>query len=416
LLVLVLLFPQLASAAVQITLPLEGYFHPGRYMPVHVVIDNPATASITLTADGALPLTVLNSPGSIDTIAPWLTTNSRVQGASWFDTSFHALNLPLQALTDNQRLVALAGVNSAQAAALFPDATIIPIQLNLAQPLPGPTSAWESLDALLLDDAAAARVDEGQLRALLAANTLVAIRSPRRPAGVWPWQRAGDFWVLRPQHAGPDSLVAPDAYVPTYGWLRGLPFTTRRRALLCASLIAALLLAATLWKPRRPIFPVAAIALLSSTLWIVWQSRQPPLIELTGRIVVESDGQTQLDRWTWLTSRAATDGTFAAVDLTHPIFFSPAQLTASAMQLFVFGDSRAPEFRFHLLPRATIAFVSSTVDDQIDRQSLQPARSPLASMAQSLYADQGILVVGQCIDDDGSTTVALQAVASRSPP
>jgi hypothetical protein len=413
---IVLVVCPLASAAVQITLPLEGYFHPGRYMPVHVVIDNAATESITLSADGTIPLTILNSPGSIDTVAPWLATSSRVQGASWFDTSAHALNLPLQPLTDNQRLVALAGVDPAQAAALFPDATVIPIQLNLTDPLPGPTYAWESLDALLLDDAAAARVNEGQLRALLTANTLVAIRSPRRPVGDWPWQRSGDFWLLRLHRAGPDSLVAPDAYLPTYGWVRGLPLSARRSALLGALLIAALLLAATLWKPRRPLLPVAAVALLGSTLWIIWQSRQPPLIELTGRIVVESDGLSQCDRWTWLTSPVAVDGTFAAVDLAHPIFFSAAQLTSLSTQLFVFGDSRAPEFRFHLLPSATLAFVSSTTNLQTDHPPLLPARSDLASMAQAVYANPALSVAGQWTDDSETTAIMLQETTAHPRP
>src|SRR5580658_6470648 len=40
-------------AGVEISFPLDGHFRPGKFMPVHVVVNNFAADSITLKSDGA---------------------------------------------------------------------------------------------------------------------------------------------------------------------------------------------------------------------------------------------------------------------------------------------------------------------------------------------------------------------------
>src|SRR5438105_2049464 len=88
-------------------------------------------------------------------------------------------------------------------------------------------------------------------------------RSPaaRAPDDRWPWQRQGEYWVLRYEPAGPRDGIEPAAYGPTFGMDRGMPFATRRSIVLLAAAFAIVALGLTLWRSR---WAVAAVVLLSA--------------------------------------------------------------------------------------------------------------------------------------------------------
>jgi len=438
------LHPLSALAQITVTFPLEGHYRPGRYMPVHV-LGSATGKEFTLQSDGSLPLSISTASGSVDVTAPWLTTSSSLQNAVWIENGEHPLATGFEPLTDNQRLVALAGIEAAEARAIFSDAEIVPVHLDVTDPLPGSPAAWEALDGLMLDENAAARVTNHQLRTLLAAGTTVAIRSDRRPGGTWPWKRAGAYWVVAHLRAGPESLIEPAAYGPTYGWVRGLPWPTRRRALLGGLIVCVLLIGAafpplrrirgissgpfslspgtageaqisaraassdvSLTASRNGVLAVGSVAIATSLLWIAWQGRQPPLSTLAAQVVSQVGSLTQHDRWTWISSPVALETTFAAGELTHPIFFTHSQLAATQMRVVCDGNDEPISFRFHLEPRLAIAFVDSTVDTESDRHSLSTTRSSFSAMAEEVYANPALTVAGGYDDTDGSQTVVGQ--------
>jgi hypothetical protein len=392
---------------ITITFPLEGHYRPGRYMPVHVV-GNTASGRISLQAEGSLPLTVPIPSGSVDITAPWLTVSSQLGNAVWTDNAAHPLATVFEPLTDNQRLVALAGIDAGEAREFFSDAEIVPVRLDVTNPLPGSPAAWDALDGLMLDENAAGRVTDKQLQTLLAAGTTVAIRSPRRPSGSWPWRRSGAFWVVAHTRIGPASLIEPAAYGPTYGWVRGLPWAVRRRALLSGLIVCSLLIGAALLPSRRGLLAIGGVAIITSLLWIAWQSRQQPLSTMTAQIVIQTGSLTQRDRWTWISSPVALETTFAAGALTHPVFFTHSQLLGTRMQL-VCGDNNQPiSFRFHLEPRLAIAFVSTTVDTEPDQHPLNVRQSTFSTMAEEVYVNPRLNVAGDYEDGDGSRTVVVR--------
>jgi hypothetical protein len=374
-------------------------------MPVHVAASGATASAIHLTCDGAMPLTISNSSGGLDVTAPWLAISSSLQNASWADAANHPLAIVFQPLSDEQRLVGLVGVDAPEARTLFPASELVSVHLDPANPLPGPPAAWESLDGLVLDANAAAKVTDAQLRTLLAAGTTVAIRSDQRPGGNWPLQRKGAFWVVSHSRLLPPSLIVPAAYGPTYGWLRGTPDSLRRQTVLAGVVVSLLLIGMTLLRGRRRrIAGVFSVAILSSIGCLLWQRNHPPVNRLTAGVVINEETVSQRDQWTWISSPVAVDYTFPADGLTHPIFFTHASVTGIPMRIECAGGAQPAAFKFHLEPGVAIAFVSSTVDSKIDEHPIKASASPFAAMAGDVY---GLAVRGEYVDDAGETTVVL---------
>lgn len=373
-------WPRLLLADVRVTLPLQGYFHAGRFMPVHVSAAGQDTLEIR--DDGLIPLTIGGKGGIIDETVPLLCTSDRAR---------NLLYTHLHPLADEELLVGLVGIEPAAAAAVMHQ-SVITASLDLTNPLPGPASAWQTLDGLLLDDAAAQRINEGQLRALLAAGTTIGVRSDRKPAGNWPWQRDGAFWVIRPQRFGPMSLIESDAYAPTYAWTRGWPATFRRQAVLSALLVTALLLAPALWRSRCAFAAVTIVAVACTTILsiVLWQ--QPPTVRLDGTIEIRGASLVQRDTWTWVSTLRAGDVDFPADGLARPIFFSDAQIEQSGLEM-VWRNGLS--FHFHLPSRGVMAFVSQSIAVDVPSQPPGPSNSPLTLLLQSVYGGQNLAVAGQ---------------------
>src|SRR5947209_4611739 len=105
-------------------MPLEGYYRPGRFMPVRVKVQGERN-SILLRATGAMPTSLLRS-GDGEAIAPWLMVESSVHGAQWLaGGKDHPIEPDLHSLNDNEKLVGAAGVESRLADTIFPGFKVI---------------------------------------------------------------------------------------------------------------------------------------------------------------------------------------------------------------------------------------------------------------------------------------------------
>jgi len=205
---------------------------------------------------------------------------------------------------------------------------------------------------------------------------------------------------------GPQSLVEPAAYGPTYGWVRGVPDATRRRCLLAGVVLAVLLIGTALLRGWRGFVAAAAVAFLASIGWIVWQNRHPPVNRLAASVVVKDSLLSQHDRWTWISSPVALESSFSSEGLVHPIFFTHSMLANTQMSMICAENGKQVEFRFHVEPRLAIAFVSSTMGTEWER--IVGTKSSFTSLAQDVYANQSLEVAGEFVDDTGETTVVCE--------
>src|SRR5439155_11703552 len=133
------------------SLPMAGYYRPGRYMPLHVVSNN--TKKLELRQDGVLPIDVVGLGFSTDAIIPALILGDGPSDVVHVrtDDGVHDVQLSLRPLAANEKLVGVVGHHSSFSQWLFPNQEVIPIPLDAAKPLPGPAAAWELLDAIVVD-------------------------------------------------------------------------------------------------------------------------------------------------------------------------------------------------------------------------------------------------------------------------
>src|SRR5437773_11124359 len=77
-------FPRLLKAQDAVTLPLQGFYHPGKYMPVHVAVSPQSSdESVNLISPGAVATYVAFEARKVDTIVPWLPIDPRARGVTW---------------------------------------------------------------------------------------------------------------------------------------------------------------------------------------------------------------------------------------------------------------------------------------------------------------------------------------------
>src|ERR1051326_1575967 len=98
--------------AQSVSLPLEGYYRMGRYMPIRVKAQVAAAGSYELTAPGMVPIRI-RADRAIDAVVPALVVRSPVGPFTLRDGSTsNAFDLPTHPLGEEQKLVAvIAGEN-----------------------------------------------------------------------------------------------------------------------------------------------------------------------------------------------------------------------------------------------------------------------------------------------------------------
>ncbi|HZL38080.1 MAG TPA: hypothetical protein VFC78_22380 [Tepidisphaeraceae bacterium] len=395
-----------------ISLPLQGHYRAGRYMPVRIAAHaNGAMDVLTLSANGALATEIPAANARIDAVIPWLAIRE-ISEVRWaMAAGGHAIDLPLHPLEAGERLIGYAGGDPDALKPLFPENKLVGVSLDVTAPLPGPIEAWGALDGLVLDASAAARVNESQLRGLLSMGTVVAVISDRKPGGGWPWRRRGGYWYVQPDIAGPTSAYMPTAYAPTQLWLRGWPAGLRRRVVLYAIALAILIAAATLLRPRWRIVAVLLLCAIGTGVALPWRARQSVNIESRGSVIVLSRSTTQGDTWTYRAVLRPSEGEFNDLPMAWPVFGYRRQADDLNVRLRCGAEGRPRSIVYRMKPRQALAFQTrefAPFHENIAATS--PITSPLRAMADDLYMGPNDRMDGQVLGRDESQwpTVVIQ--------
>ena len=390
-----------ASAQVEVSLPLGGYFRPGKYMPVRVTPGAGADlpAAVRLSAPGAVPAVVHNAGGGA--VVPFLPVAPQAGPVSWSTDAFSGTVTPspLRALGPDERLVGVVGGADESFAErkLFPGRQVIGVELSAATPLPGPLVAWEALDAVLLD-----RFPEpAQVDGLLAAGTAIAVRSSSPPRDRWPWELVEGYWVLRRDVYGPRGALEPQAYDPAQMWDPGRPWAFRRQALLIVAVIGIATLGASLWRSRWSAGVVVGVALIGSILLVRWRTAQSPVLEANGAVLLLGERVTQRDDWIYRRSAEPnSEVTVVLPGLSKPVLSSAKQIDSTGLRLEASGAGDASDLRFHcrLSPRRSLAFLTRRVaPGRWPGEPSTPVITPTRALLP-LYLRPGTKVLGQLAD------------------
>jgi hypothetical protein len=403
------LTPLLARGEDSVTFPLQGYYHPGRYMPVHVTV-SPQSAgelNVQLNAPGAISTQVRFDGGKVDATAPWMVVDGRAQTLSWYvypRKGWTQIGTPLKPLAEHQRLIGYAGVDGQAAVAIatliFPGDYLIPVPLDPAQPMPGTPTAWETLDAAVLDTAGAKRVGEAGFASLVAQGVVFAVHTDGKAAAPWPnwpWKREGDWWVMRHHPAGPLTASYSEAvYEPVSSWRSGWPGDVRRAMFLYAVVFSILLMLLALWRPRGAV--VGAVLISGAFLGgiIYWGNVHKPIQTTGGKIRIIGKGITQDDDWAYQTCHQRVVSIVRWIDSTRVMFASAGQLD-DCMARIVCYPNGDPDFIFYVLPpKMKVALLSRRCGPKAPSATPLPIiTSPLAAVVKSFYLGPGDRIVGE---------------------
>ena len=213
LLALFMLPGALLRGSTQTSLPLQGYYHPGRYMPVGIqaTIDDDRK-DLILSADGAIDTHLRWSDGAISAIAPLLCCNDAATSAR-VHTPHRNVAIPgLHPLADQQKLVVYLGADDHLADRFFLSHDIVAVTLPMQTFHAGPAAAWQTIDALVLDRDDLDRLDPHLISTLLAGGTSIIVRGASAPmrAGPGSSRMAPGCCAIQP----PGPLVClPKAYM-----------------------------------------------------------------------------------------------------------------------------------------------------------------------------------------------------------
>lgn len=390
-----------ASAAAQVTvdLPLEGWYRPGRYMPVRITIADPSAAAreeLVLRGQGVISTSLAVANGKTLSIVPWLPLEAVSAPTYRWRGSDVPLNVPLRALENQQRLVGVASADAAAASGLFPDQQVVTVPLDQARPIPGPAMAWQTLDGVLLDAAAAGRLDELTMTQLASAGTVIAVTG-QPPHSRWPWRREGRLWVLRPGIAGPTGATYnASAYRPVGGWVPGSPDATRRQIVFLGVIVSILLLGASLLRHRAAALAVVGVSVVAAAGIAWWSGRQAVVLEQIGEVRVYGDGSMQLDAWRYF---AALRPTRTAVDWDRwmrPVLAGRAHAERANIVLRCDESTGPGEISFDLEPGMKLAFLWRMIDRPSTRPpTTMPVTSPLAVLVREQYLRPGLEIAGE---------------------
>ena len=346
-----------AFGQVQLSSPLDGYYRPGKFMPLRV--RTAAGGQLLIQPDNGVVTRVMLSAGQHDLTVPLLVLGTSRQIRYRLENGDGGFaDTELRPLDDDQKLVGFMGAPDVPfARTLFPGVSIIPLKLSGPTALTGTAAAWNTLDALVLDGTTPGDERVGEF---LAAGITVVVKSADRPAGLLPWQQSGGCWVLRADLLGPTlaGMSPPDrsALEPVAGWEADWPAPFRRRVLLYGAVFVVLALGATLL-PRR--WAVVAIILVSAgtTLAVrAWAKGHPVVLRKTAMVQMHSE-LGQRDCWTYLAASNPGPATVTFHGCTLPLFQGP-HWQFMGMTLVCDSGGFARMYEMNLRPGLKVAFVS----------------------------------------------------------
>ncbi|MGD0767204.1 MAG: hypothetical protein ABSB42_03170 [Tepidisphaeraceae bacterium] len=357
-----------------LSLPLNGYFHPGRAMPVRW--ENSQT--VQLSASGAIT-THLETVDRPRGVFPWIVIGPNVANVS--DRTFP----PLHPLEDSDCLVADAVANDSDAGSLFPNRRMIAVHVDLDD-LTGPAMAWQTLDAILLTPAGFEKIPEPMRRQFVAEGVELAVLSDRQPDARLPWKRSGQWWIAS-AGMGLPPMVCAEAYAPTYGWAAGRSQAFRRRILLFGAIYCLLVCGVGLWRSRWMPAGIVAASIVAAAVFAFDNQRQSPIFQRSG--IVRLIGPATLeDDWLYQVSHRPAQFTLPLENSVHPIFYDESQAVSLDLSLDCDGRGQPTAITGRLSADEPLALMRRRMPTEpADRRPpTQPATSPLRLLAtESIY-------------------------------
>lgn len=410
-LLVILLLASPAGAEITLELPLEGYYRPGRYMPVRYTASASAP-HLTIAGNGVTPAEIELSAGRAQGIAPiltWDTTLRELHGQVQGERA--RTSTALRALAPDQALVGFTSSDASAVRQLFPDRTIIPVRLSAADLVNSPPAAWEALDALVVDAAVAAQWKPETIHSLLASGVIVAVQTPVAPDAHWPWRQEGPFFILQHRPIGPAiSTAYPVLFDPVQGWQADWPAAFRYRIFLYALLFAILLLGLVVMRPR--LTPLWAVLLSIGTVLAlgVWWHGRAAVLRREGDVAILSERLRQSDTWTYLASATSAAADWPWAGLVRPQFEQQTDRQITGLLLRCSSTGQPVSFAWRSVPGVKLAFLSRSLSPRdAHTEPVQPAQgNPLASLARRIYLRPGSQILGQLSADSHVPTDTVQ--------
>lgn len=262
---LVLLLAAAAFAEPVVTLPLDGYYRPGRFFPVKIESDREVTVEVT--ADG------VSARGRGRSLVLPAMSLSRVPGVVKVAIDGRAAEWPIRPVEPGQKLLAAVGARPAGTS----HEGEVWVVLDEA-PSPAELHAFDSLDAFVP-----------------VAETSAQVRGPAT------------------------SLDAGAAYDAASALRPERSVATRRMVWLSLAAFAIVAVAASLFRGRYTAAGVVAVGVLGTIGAAVAYARMPAVTTRAGWIILERNGeQVDAHHWTFLTAGVRTEDSLLADPLSRP--------------------------------------------------------------------------------------------------
>jgi hypothetical protein len=396
-------------------LPLRGFYHPGRAMPVAWGFSG-SSGPIKASLEGETSSVVASPQGNAGCF-PWIIYHSipnfstvlRPAGPAGASGDF---GQELSPLTDSDRLLVVFGPWESSAKGLFPDRNVITVDLTKGydgrgnyQSLLGSPMCWETVDGIIFSARLLEMLPAENKRELLAEGVMLAVDSDVAPDTELPWRKMGKLWVVSSGIALPPA-VDPEVYSPTLGWVTGKSSAAREQIVLLAIVFALVVGGISLWKSRW--MPLAIVAFcVGFSIALARQYQAGSAISYAyGEVRLSQDSLSVDDVWMFLQSRRDVPFSIGVQGLVEPIFSRPGQWADADLKLICDSNGDPQRLEGKLKADEPLAILSRRVAGQMNEAALsQTISSPLRSLAaESIYP--GRQIVGQLNSPDDGTSGA----------
>jgi hypothetical protein len=350
-----------------LSLPLKGYFHPGRAMPVQW---DTSTETIQLSVSGAITSRV-QTAGNPHGVFPWLVIDQNTSGST-------ADLPPLHPLEDSDCLIASTLDDDSSAASLFPNRHVI--FLHPPNGIEGPAMAWETLDAILLTPDALAKISPQTQADLFAAGVELAVIGDVQPDAILPWRHNGRGWIASSNFRLPPPIDT-DAYAPTDGWNPGRADGFRMHIFLNGVIFCLIISGIALWRSRLMPPAIIAVSLGAMAVFSADNDTFSPVSRRDG-IVRLTDEAAFDDHWVYQVSHRTAWFTIPIEDSIHPVCLNSPQCWLASMTIECDGHGQPVSISGRLLADQPLALMTRRMQIAPQNFSLvNPPTSPMRLLA-----------------------------------
>ena len=343
------------ACADELSLPLAGYFHPGRAMPIRwrgtqsgeLKISSDGIATRATSSGGVFPTIIINP----DTRELHWTSPSESTGEITY----------LHPLSDSDFLIGNTLPASVSLAAIFPDHHLVWVHLDPGD-LQSPPLAWESLDALVIASSDWEKLPQEIQNDLVAEGVTIAIDG-EKPANPFPWIRADRFWIAATNIPMP-PIISADADAPLDGQIIGRSDAFRYRIVLLGAIYCLVACGVALWRSRWMLLAFVILTAAAGALLAIDNSHQSPIFQKSRTVRLESEIPLE-ETWVYQVSHRPVEFRLPVTGVVQPVFSDESEIQQMKLTLRC-GDNGEP----------------------ISIDGFLPADVPLAVMTRRLAPDQ----------------------------